>query len=207
MKNTIKRKIIIYVIITILILALEWNKLLFFMIPFFVISIYRSTDSFLKKVRTRIDRTTFEIAGLVVKSDMNITDERQKIVRKYVKILENSGMFIPYDGISKKEAEELGGVYYVDNIFKDIFTWFDEPENEYDPNAIRVELKNQGHIGYIPKERTEEFRNLLNDTLIDVECRIYGGKIKGKGNIHNVAFNCSITLVNKIEYTMENPKL
>mmetsp|Transcript_26233 Transcript_26233/g.73583 ORF Transcript_26233/g.73583 Transcript_26233/m.73583 type:complete len:295 (+) Transcript_26233:149-1033(+) len=36
-----------------------------------------------------------------------------------------------------------------------------EPSNEYDPNAIRIELLSGQHLGYVPKEMTELFPHSL----------------------------------------------
>ena len=37
-----------------------------------------------------------------------------------------------------------------------------EPDNEYDPNAIRV-LLNGVHVGYVPKDKTAEVKSILPD--------------------------------------------
>lgn len=37
-----------------------------------------------------------------------------------------------------------------------------EPDNEYDPNAIRVHIRSLGQIGYIPKDQTGELKETIH---------------------------------------------
>ena len=48
-----------------------------------------------------------------------------------------------------------------------------EPENEYDPNAIRVEIKGQ-KVGYIKKGSTSEVKNLMKEEPY-VRAELFGG--------------------------------
>lgn len=43
----------------------------------------------------------------------------------------------------------------------DSVTLIREPENPHDPNAIRV-MSGDAHIGYVPREQTEEIHPLFN---------------------------------------------
>lgn len=53
-----------------------------------------------------------------------------------------------------------------------------EPENPYDPNAIKV-LVGDTMIGYIPKGKTEKVRKVLDEgRLLNVAYEITGGKYK-----------------------------
>lgn len=45
-----------------------------------------------------------------------------------------------------------------------------EPNNEYDPNAIRVEHSDGHHLGYIPSDETDYLRNLV-DNKFPVACK------------------------------------
>lgn len=44
----------------------------------------------------------------------------------------------------------------------DIVELIPEPENEYDENAIKVELRSYGQIGYIPKDQVQELKETIN---------------------------------------------
>lgn len=45
-----------------------------------------------------------------------------------------------------------------------------EPNNEYDPNAIRIEHSDGHHLGYIPSDETDYLRNLV-DNKFPVACK------------------------------------
>ena len=53
-------------------------------------------------------------------------------------------------------------------------TLIPEPENEYDPNAIRVEIKGK-KVGYIKKGSTSEVRNLLAKGDYYIQAELFGG--------------------------------
>lgn len=38
----------------------------------------------------------------------------------------------------------------------------DEPENEYDPNAIAIYARGYGQIGYVPKNQTKELKETIH---------------------------------------------
>lgn len=70
-----------------------------------------------------------------------------------------------------------------DQIFKYEFPEYlevslvDEPENEYDANAIRVEL-NGVKVGHIKQGRTARVRNLLKEPGISVRAEVFPGTYK-----------------------------
>lgn len=154
---------------------------------------------------------SFEIKGLVIKNDIKLTKERQNIIKEFLKFMENSQKFEPYNGISSiKEAREKGGVYFVDNRFKNVFECVDEPTNEYDPNAIKVLIKNFGHIGYIGKEKTEFYRELLknsNQEIKEITLHIIGGKLKGDGYQKTHYFNANIIITKKSKFELNKQKI
>lgn len=50
----------------------------------------------------------------------------------------------------------------------------EEPDNQYDSNAIKVILNNQ-HVGYVPKEKTAEVKKILpNAYEINAEVELNG---------------------------------
>lgn len=61
--------------------------------------------------------------------------------------------------------------------YRDDVALVDEPENEYDPNAIRVEVGGV-HIGYVKKGSTSRVRNLLKKDDVRVKIDIAGGPYK-----------------------------
>ena len=61
--------------------------------------------------------------------------------------------------------------------YRDDVALVDEPENEYDPNAIRVEVGGI-HIGYVKKGSTSRVRNLLKKDDVRVKIDIGGGPYK-----------------------------
>lgn len=53
-----------------------------------------------------------------------------------------------------------------------------EPENEHDPNAVKV-LLNGEHIGYIPADDAEYVHDMMEDDRIaDIDAKIVGGPLK-----------------------------
>lgn len=53
-----------------------------------------------------------------------------------------------------------------------------EPDNPYDPNAIKV-IVDDIHIGYVPAKRTKSIKKILESgNVIEIGCEIYGGAYK-----------------------------
>lgn len=61
--------------------------------------------------------------------------------------------------------------------YRDDVALVDEPENEHDPNAIRVEVGGI-HIGYVKRGSTSRVRNLLKKDGVRVKIDIGGGPYK-----------------------------
>lgn len=54
----------------------------------------------------------------------------------------------------------------------------DEPDNAYDPNAIKVLIDGE-HIGYVPSAKCTRVKDILeNNTILSLSAEIYGGKYK-----------------------------
>lgn len=65
-----------------------------------------------------------------------------------------------------------------------------DPENEYDPNAIRVEHQDGRHIGFVPKDKTKEVRNFKQ---LPCDCYCYIERRKDDdGNSYFLAW-CYVT--------------
>ena len=52
-----------------------------------------------------------------------------------------------------------------------------EPDNPYDPNAIKV-ISDNTLIGYVPKEKTKNVKKLLDTKSPIIRCKFYGGPYK-----------------------------
>lgn len=80
--------------------------------------------------------------------------------------------------VKDKQQHQKDAVSYYHSNFRLV----PEPENEYDPNAIKVEIESENdtyqHIGYVPKEMAEKYEL---DDVMDVEGTIIdfsNGKLK-----------------------------
>ena len=93
------------------------------------------------------------------------------------------------------ETFKIAGIsYYKDDIIKNFASEIDdgefdyktssvelipEPENKYDPNAIKV-LVNGIKIGYVPKELTSFARDIIDSpNFLGAEVTIFGEKYQG----------------------------
>ena len=82
---------------------------------------------------------------------------------------------------NKKELIELG--YEDERIYQYEFypnkiELIPEPDNPYDPNAVKVIVDNI-HVGYIKSGSCRHILNLLKeDRIIKIDCEIGGGKYK-----------------------------
>ncbi|MBC8719309.1 HIRAN domain-containing protein [Ochrobactrum sp. Marseille-Q0166] len=54
-----------------------------------------------------------------------------------------------------------------------------EPTNEYDKRAIRVDIDGRP-VGYIPRDETSDFHNILNGRSASVDAVIVGGWVRGR---------------------------
>lgn len=116
----------------------------------------------------------FSVAGVT-------QDGRQKLLKQLVvdekEYLDSNDL---YGGYSNSEIRNYGGNYYEVDISGTEFelSLIPEPENEYDPNAIKVVHKDIGKIGYVPKERTKSILNILDKNNYRIEWWLRGGKRK-----------------------------
>lgn len=66
----------------------------------------------------------------------------------------------------------------------------EEPENEHDPQAIRVEHQDGTLIGYVPKDMTNTVRDFK---ALPCDCYVYIGKIKYREGGHSFFSICYVT--------------
>ena len=58
-----------------------------------------------------------------------------------------------------------------------------EPNNEYDPNAIKIVAEDRHHLGYIPSEQTDMVRSITGDTFpYRCEAHIYQAEDEADGH-------------------------
>lgn len=113
---------------------------------------------------------------------------------------------VPNDDYKMKKSELLE--YYEEGDEIPQFTFprnmlvnlVDEPENEYDPNAIRVELDGK-KVGYIKKGSTGRIRNIRNEPDVKIKAEIVGGSFKkiyedddGKGRVESLKLDYGVRL-------------
>ena len=74
----------------------------------------------------------------------------------------------------------IAGIEYRDNIDEylgeSVGVLEAEPTNPYDPNAIKILTHDGHHVGYVPKDMTDEVRKVAN---LPCSCFFYIGKRNG----------------------------
>lgn len=132
----------------------------------------------LKKVWNKeVKEIEFEVAGTFVK-------EIQLKIDKYFKKMFADGKIKRYEGLSPKEIkkEKNSEIYEMPQSYKftnDKLKFINEPQNEYDKNAIRIELNDIGKIGYVPKKINVELKEIFKTKKIfELNAYIDGGKYK-----------------------------
>ena len=131
----------------------------------------------------KIPSLTFKVAGVTFDNDsmMNI----QSIIKSIVKeIRESNDKDYFYEGNSNAEIKELLEYDSDEKIFElnyetiDDISFVPEPDNKFDPNAIKVVSLEYGHLGYVPKTSTQNLKELLDKGNLNITCTITGGKYK-----------------------------
>lgn len=120
----------------------------------------------------------FNVAGITKNNDEN--KSIQKIIKEFVKIeLEFHGSCDKYEGMTNKEILEYGGDVYEADIYgnSEEIILEPEPENPYDPKAIKVIHEEIGHVGYVPADWTNKVHSVLNKDY-NIEWKLVGGKMK-----------------------------
>lgn len=126
-----------------------------------------------------IKRIHFPVVGLKYGGRR---DKLTEIINCYKK--EDKFYFEPYEGLTNKEIKED---YFSDKIYE-ISGGLEgcglerEDDNQYDPNALKVLIKDLNgethHIGYVPKEHCTQIRELMDHYKMLVASSIVGGKYK-----------------------------
>ncbi len=126
---------------------------------------------------------SFKVAGVTFENDNK--KKIQSIIKSIVKELRDSyDKDYFYDGMSNSEIKEE---FEFDSDLK-IFEINDEsiddiyfvlnPDNIYDPNAIKVVSEEYGHLGHVPKNLTKKMKQIMDTENFNTNCTITGGKFK-----------------------------
>ena len=108
---------------------------------------------------------TFKVAGISFRTDA-IED-----------MLKEDGDYYESKSYLRENYDDGDRIWRYLSEYRDDVALVDEPENEYDPNAIRVEVGGV-HIGYVKKGSTSRVRNLLKKDDVRVKIDIGGGPYK-----------------------------
>lgn len=118
----------------------------------------------------------FNVVGISKKNDRN--EDIQKLIKAFVKDELEYGGLDKYEGMTNKEILEYEeDVYEVDIYGFDEISLEPEPENPYDPNAVKVIHEEIGHIGYVPREYTDRVKTALRNDY-EIEWKLAGGRLK-----------------------------
>lgn len=64
-----------------------------------------------------------------------------------------------------------------------------EPQNEFDPNAIKIVAEDRHHLGYVPTDQTDFVRSLTDESFpYRCECHIYQGDDETDGHRYYYGF-------------------
>lgn len=115
---------------------------------------------------------TFRVAGISM-------GDIQKNIKSMVKEEKEYGD--QYDGLTNKDILEMYSegdkIYEVNINGTSEIQLMPEPENKYDPNAIKVIHAEIGHIGYVPAVECEKVKKVLSKDY-SIEWKLIGGKYK-----------------------------
>lgn len=125
----------------------------------------------------------FNVAGVTAKNENK--KDIQKVLRQQGKRYAEVNSIDLYAGYKNKEIieDDLEVAEFEDLMFyQDELSFVPEPTNPYDPNAIKVFITYEEepvHIGYVPKDKTGNFKKILdNEDVRRIEAQYVGGKIK-----------------------------
>lgn len=122
---------------------------------------------------------TFRVAGVTKKND-----EGKDIQKLLAELAKDELMHSePYGGLTYKEILEdypSGEKVYelLDADFLEEIEFEFEPDNLYDPNAIKVIHEYIGHIGYVPREDNVKVGKIIREKEYEISWKLVGGKYK-----------------------------
>ena len=120
----------------------------------------------------QIKEITFRVEGI---SDSIIQREIKSMVK------EEKDIDDLYEGLSNEEILEKYSdeekIYEVRMSGDHEIQLIPEPENKYDPSAIKVVHEEIGHVGYVPTVDCKKVKKAIEDGYL-IEWRLIGGKYK-----------------------------
>jgi hypothetical protein len=129
---------------------------------------------------TRNNKTySFNVAGTSHKNDEG--KDIQKMLKEYMKDLFDTSD--AYGGNTNQDIRDEEGerFYEVAMYDKKGVTFVPEPDNKYNPSAIKIFIDELGHVGYIPDKKLRtmnRYLGKLKDKVKRYEWKIVGGKYK-----------------------------
>lgn len=108
---------------------------------------------------------------------------RQEIIQEVIDSYKAKGKLKSWDNQTDEQiiADSLEGPEFEGQVLNSVITLKKEPNNPHDPKAIAVYLQDaqlkKHHIGYIPKEQTDEVSNLMKTTT-RIDAEFIGGRYK-----------------------------
>ena len=135
---------------------------------------YKSYNFWIKKqikdsIQTKIQN--FKVYGI---------SEYQDIIRKKIDNEKSKNPDKAWGGYNNSDIKNgyRNIVYEIEGLnIPGKITFKEEPNNEYDSNAIAV-LLDKNKIGYIHKSKTTNIKNILNKHSYNINWKIKGGKVK-----------------------------
>lgn len=132
-----------------------------------------------------IEENRVDIISTYVKG--TFIDERQDTIKKVIKKIKSENEdfgYSQYEGFTNAEIKESSGEkvyqYGLESLY--LARLEDEPNNEHDKNAIKVNLyDNEGNhyfVGYVPKKLTQKIKKMREDYHYFVATSLSGGKYK-----------------------------
>lgn len=142
----------------------------------------------------------FNVAGISKTNDKG--KDIQKLIKEYVTESIEMGHTDKYEDMTNAEILESGREVYEVALYGDYeVELIPEPNNPYDPNAIRVIHSDIGHIGYVPRDFITNVK-LLIDSECHLEWKLVGGKLKyidygeDKVKTRTLTYGIEVTLTN-----------
>lgn len=130
----------------------------------------KSAPAIIKNKAKDKNTFTFNIAGVT-------KEGRQDIIKNIVSDWKECNADDVYEGMKNKEIKNLDDDVYEVNIED----WCDielipEPDNKYDPNAIKI-ISDFGNLGYVPADSTKKVKSIMEKDY-NLSWRLVGGKYK-----------------------------
>ena len=124
------------------------------------------------QINKKKEKITFKVEGI---SDIVIQREIKSMVK------EEKDINDLYEGLSNEKILEKyldeDKIYEVRMSGDHEIQLIKEPENKYDPTAIKVVHEEIGHVGYVPAADCKKVKKAIEDGY-SVEWRLTGGKYK-----------------------------